>query len=112
MDALKRVEAQMSDPDAMLLAWGLDPPAFSGRAHVRAQLDQVSATRPIFVMHASGHMATVNSAMLQKCKITQGLWPRRNIGADGEPNGELHGSSGMALAKEAIGTLIQSLGNL
>ncbi|MCB0025223.1 MAG: amidohydrolase [Caldilinea sp.] len=110
MDALKRVEAQMSDPDAMLLAWGLDPLYFPGERMSKVQLDQVSATRPIFVMHASGHMATVNSAMLQKCKITKDSGPGVVIGADGEPNGELHELSGMALAKEALGTLIQSLG--
>ena len=66
VDRLADVEAQIEDPNESLLAWGLDPIYFEGERMLAKRLDRVSETRPIFVYHASGHLATVNTAMLQK----------------------------------------------
>ena len=50
----------------------------------------MSTERPIFVFHASAHLATVNSAMLERHKITaDSTTPGVARGSDGEPNGEL-----------------------
>ena len=53
-------------------------------------LDQVSTTRPIFIYHASGHLATVNSAMLTAHQVTKDIQVE-GLGrdADGELDGEL-----------------------
>ena len=68
---LARVEATLTDPTAPLLAWGLDPLYFPGARLDARVLDRVSATRPIFVMHASLHMATVNSAAIMLDRLDQ-----------------------------------------
>lgn len=66
VQVLNKVDARMSSPEEMLIAWGIDLLYFPGERITKAHLDAVSATRPIFVMHAGGHLATVNSAMLRK----------------------------------------------
>jgi predicted amidohydrolase YtcJ len=108
---IKEVEAEMTDPDKLLIVWGLDPIYFTGDRLFAAHLDQVSATRPIFVHHANGHVATVNSACLRMAGITRdskvvGVLRR----ADGEPNGELSEFAAMFLVKEAAASLMEALG--
>ena len=61
---LGRAHAALTDPTEPLIAWGLDPLYFPGDRLDAQVLDRVSPTRPIFVMHASLHMATVNSAAI------------------------------------------------
>jgi predicted amidohydrolase YtcJ len=61
VERLSEIERAMTDPDEALLAWGFDPIYFAGTRFNRVHLDQVSATRPVFVLHASGHLATVSS---------------------------------------------------
>ncbi len=48
----------------VLFAWGLDPIYFDEERLSRKHLDLVSIDRPIFVFHASAHLATVNTKML------------------------------------------------
>ncbi|MEZ5649483.1 MAG: amidohydrolase [Burkholderiaceae bacterium] len=90
-------EKQMADPDTPLVAWGLDPIYFRDRRCVRADLDRVSETRIVAVMHASGHIINTNSAGLKKVD-----WLREGIrhdglplGEDGIPTGELKGPDAM-----------------
>jgi predicted amidohydrolase YtcJ len=110
--ALKKIEAEMTDPDANLLAWGIDPLYFPGDRLTRVHLDQVSPTRPVFILHASGHLATVNSALLRQENITKES-PTAGVatGADGEPNGELQEMPAMALAKTALHLLLGAMGS-
>jgi len=108
---LNKVETQMSDPNTTLVAWGIDPLYFPGERMTKVHLDQVSTTRPIFILHASGHLATVNSALLRKENITVGSGVGVALGADGEPNGELQELPAMGLAKTAFGAIIQSMGS-
>ena len=74
-----------------VIVGGFDPIYFEDEARLtKDHLDQASMTRPIFVFHASAHLATVNSAMLRAHDVgrhstTEGI--AKN--ADGEPNGEL-----------------------
>ena len=104
IEQLQKVEAEMDDPDEALLGWGLDPLFFDGpRMHAR-DLDKVSETRPILVMHQSGHIINANSALLRKGNITadtnvMGIVKDEN----GEPTGELQGPPLRYIAYEAAG---------
>jgi len=112
IEVLKKVESKMSGPDAILIAWGIDPLYFPGERLTKTHLDQVSSTRPIFVHHASGHLATVNSGLLKQENITKDS-PVTGIarGSDGEPNGELQELPAMSLAKTALHTVLGALGS-
>jgi predicted amidohydrolase YtcJ len=86
--ALKKMDADLSDPDEPLTVWGFDPIYFEGERLNAFHLDRVSETRPVFVFHASAHLATVNSALMQKMGIT------KDIDVEGvakDPSGELIG---------------------
>ncbi|MDH3681056.1 MAG: amidohydrolase family protein, partial [Acidimicrobiia bacterium] len=107
VDRLIEVDAAMAAggaaPDELLVAWGLDPIYFDGERLVATHLDRVSATRPVFVYHASAHLATVNSALLTRAGITATTpTPGVSRRADGEPDGELQEPPAMLLAGEAF----------
>ncbi len=100
---LKKIDSAMSDPDETLIAWGMDPIYFEGDRLVATHLDQVSKTRPVFIFHASGHLATVNTALMKKVGIdettdVEGV-PK---GADGKPNGELQELPGLIMAGDIV----------
>lgn len=101
--ALAKLDRNLKDPNATLVVQGFDPIYFSGERLARRHLDRVSTTRPIFVLHASGHLATVNTALLNANHITRDT-PTPGIGkdSDGEPNGELQETPAMSLAAEAL----------
>ncbi len=89
--------------DELLVAWGLDPLYFEGERMYAEHLDRVSTVRPIYVGHVSGHLATVNQALMDREGIdrdtrTPGVARR----ADGAPNGELQEPPAMSLAREAF----------
>ena len=97
---LKEEDAKLP-PGETLVASGFDPIYFPGLPRLsRRELDEVSTTRPIFVRHASGHLVTVNTALLNAEGITKDS-PTPGIGkdADGEVNGELQEAPAMMLAK-------------
>ncbi|SVD13565.1 uncharacterized protein METZ01_LOCUS366419, partial [marine metagenome] len=102
IDRLRDAEAGLpttADPDEPLLAWGLDPIYFTGERLVAEHLDRVSTTRPIFVFHASGHLATVNTALM----ATEGINADTDVDGvpkdgRGDPIGELQEPAAMALA--------------
>ncbi|WP_087718432.1 amidohydrolase [Salinicola salarius] len=48
-----------------LIAWGFDPVYFDGERIDRRLLDAVSRERPIVIIHASLHVMTVNSAVIE-----------------------------------------------
>lgn len=102
--------ARLKDEDAKLsageplVANGFDPIYFPDLPRLsKRELDQVSTTRPVFVRHASGHLATVNTALLDAEGITKES-PTPGVGrdADGELNGELQEAPAMMLAKAAF----------
>jgi hypothetical protein len=112
VDRLAQCERDLSDPDQTLVAWGLDPIFLEGERLVAKHLDQISTTRPIFVFHASGHLATVNSEMMRRSGIDHHT-PTPGVAkdVDGEPNGELQEPAAMSLAQKgfsAIGVAMMS----
>jgi predicted amidohydrolase YtcJ len=57
-------------PGRPLIAWGFDPIYFDGSRLDKRLLDAVSSEVPIVVMHASLHVMTVNSAVLNAADIS------------------------------------------
>ncbi len=90
---LSEIEKTMDDPDAPLLGWGLDPIYMDNVRVTRADLDRVSATRPVGIMHASGHILNVNSKALELAGLlkTGNNHPGIPLAGDGLPTGELKG---------------------
>jgi len=84
-------------PDAPVVGWGFDPIYFGERRCTRADLDRVSATRPVALLHASGHILNVNTAALQLGGFLRAgiAHPAIPLGADGLPSGELKGPEAM-----------------
>lgn len=68
---LQEAERQLDDADAPLLAWGFDPIFFGSERLTVTQLERVSATRPIAILHASVHLMNVNSPMLELSGIDE-----------------------------------------
>lgn len=100
IERLRAVHDAMRDPLAPLTAWGLDPIFFPGERLSRRHLDAVSKTRPIFLMHQSFHLATVNSAVLDADGIDSGTTvPGVVKDASGHPTGELQESAAMNLVR-------------
>lgn len=89
---LQEAEKAMTDPEAPLFAWGFDPLHIGSVSLTRQDLDRVSTTRPIMVVHASFHISNVNTLVLQRAELDR----TTNIsgvvmGKDGEPSGEVQG---------------------
>lgn len=105
LDRLKEAERAMKDPDAPLSGWSLDPIYMNNERVGRQQLDQVSATRPIGVLHASGHIINVNSKALELAGLLKpGInHPGIPLGADGLPTGEIYGMEAMTPVGPHVG---------
>jgi predicted amidohydrolase YtcJ len=103
LDRLRAAEAELQDPDQVLMAWGLDPIYFPGQPLAAAELDRVSATRPIHIAHTNGHVCAVNSAVLRRFGIDASTRVSGVVkdGA-GEPTGELQEFAAMGLVGELV----------
>lgn len=101
--ALSEVAAKQ--PGGAVVGWGFDPIYFGSRRCTRADLDRVSRTRPVGVLHASGHILNVNTAALQAAGFLRtGIdHPAFPLGADGLPTGELKGPEAMLPALDHVG---------
>jgi predicted amidohydrolase YtcJ len=96
---LRELDAAIEDPDEHLLCWGLDPLYFPGERLTAEHLDRVSDVRPILLVHASFHLATVNTAMMRAGGITADTETEGVLrDGRGEPIGELQEMSAMFLA--------------
>ena len=105
LERLKAAEQALEDPDAPLPGWQLDPIYFNNERVSRADLDKVSTTRPVGVMHASGHIMNVNTKALELAGM---LKPGMNhpgvpLGDDGLPTGELKGPDIMTPVGKHVG---------
>lgn len=103
VDAMARAAA--APGGTPLVGWGFDPIYFGERRVNRADLDRVSTTRPVGVMHASGHILNVNTRALElagwlRPGIDHGGIP---LGGDGLPTGELKGPEAMMPALPHVG---------
>ena len=98
IERLAQAEAELRDPEAPLLAWGLDPIYFSGQRLSVKELDRVSTTRPVHIVHTSGHVCSVNSAALRRCSIDANTTVTGVVkDAAGNPTGELQEFAAMGL---------------
>jgi hypothetical protein len=98
-------QAKLTDAKAPLAGWGFDPIYFDNRRCVREDLDRVSATRPVGMIHASGHIINCNSAALATVGwLRQGIeHPGVPLGSDGLPTGELKGPEAMMQVAAVLG---------
>ncbi|MDR5821532.1 amidohydrolase [Caballeronia sp. LZ043] len=101
---LQEAERALDSTDAPLLAWGFDPIFFGSKRLTVTQLDRVSATRPVAVLHASVHLMNVNSPMLALAGIDEDT-DVDGIVKDGEgrPTGELQEFAAMFPVYRVIG---------
>ena len=104
VERFRAAEAGLKDPDAAAMGWGFDPIFFDGRRMVAADLDRVSATRPVIVMHQSGHIINVNSEVLRRANITRDTNVQGLVrDANGAPSGELQGPALRSIAYRTTG---------
>lgn len=105
VERLKEAEAQLTDPDAPLSGWQLDPIYMDNTKVSRADLDRVSTTRPIGILHASGHIMNVNTRALELAGMMKtGINnPAVPLGSDGLPTGELKGPEVMTPVGAHVG---------
>ena len=103
---LREAQAELTDPDQPLFAWGFDPIHFGTARMTVQELDQVSTTRPVVVLHASVHLMNVNSAMLQLAGIDADN-PTEGIAKDpqGQPTGELQEMAAMFPVFATVGNV-------
>lgn len=100
--SLQRQQARLP-AGAWITGFGYDDTLIAERRHpTRADLDRVSPTQPVYVMHVSGHLAVANSAALALGGVTAatadppGGVIRRTPG--GEPDGVLEETAMMLVA--------------
>ena len=104
VERFRTAETRLSDPDETLMGWGFDPIFFDGRRMVAADLDRVSATRPVLVMHQNGHIVNVNSELLRRAGISRDTNVQGLVrDASGEPTGELQSPALRSIAYRAAG---------
>lgn len=103
LERLKQREAELKDPDAPLLAWGFDPIYYDGARLKREQLDAVSKTRPILIMHASFHIMNVNSWVLEKGDMLTANVEGILKDDTGHTTGELQEMAAMFMAVQTTG---------
>lgn len=102
IDRLKKVEAEMDDPDAPLWGWGFDPIYFDQRM-TRSDLDQISTSRPIAILHASAHLINVNSMVMDAAEADTANIEGVLKDEQGIPTGELQEMAAMFLAMNVAG---------
>ena len=98
-------QAAQARPEGAIVGWGFDPIYFGAQRCTRQDLDRVSPTRPVGVLHASGHILNVNTAALQAAGFLRtGIdHPAFPLGADGLPTGELKGPEAMLPVLDHVG---------
>lgn len=93
LERLGEREAALGDPDEPLTGFQLDPIYMDNLTVTRHDLDKVSQTRPIGILHASGHIMNVNTRALELADLlrTGVNHPGIPLGDDGRPIGVLKG---------------------
>lgn len=101
---LKEAEAAMPNAEDTLFAWGFDPIYFEGRRMVAADLDRVSTSRPILILHSNGHLLNVNSRIMELAGIDRSTNVEGVIkDAAGNPTGELQELAAKYMAHRVAG---------
>ena len=88
---LAEAEARLDDPQAPLAGFQFDPIYMDSPGLSRHDLDRVSASRPIGILHASGHIMNFNSRALELAgMLRSGIQhPGVELADDGLPIGAL-----------------------
>lgn len=86
-----------------LIATGFDPIYFEGERPAASALDKISTTRMVFLMHASGHLITVNTKVIDAIPQDKLNTPGIVKGSDGKPTGELQEIAAMSVAFGILG---------
>ncbi|WP_076999046.1 amidohydrolase [Variovorax sp. KK3] len=108
-EVARKMDEEGKPQSEPLIAWGFDPIYFGGERMTVAHVDRASATRPIVIGHANGHLMNVNTAMLSLAEITrdnevEGVVKFAEGGpTPGEPTGELQEPAAMFLVLRKIG---------
>jgi hypothetical protein len=109
MAGLKRAFASLP-ADTPLIAWGFDPIFLPTERLNRRHLDDVSADRPVVVLHSNFHLMTVNSPALAIAGYDRNT---HAVGVarfdDGEPNGELQEMAAMFPLMRRLGVDFRAL---
>ena len=94
IERLREYDRKMKNPNDVLVAWGYDAVACGGHLD-KAQLDAISTTRPIYVWDASEHNGYLNTAMLQRAKLTEAFKkvPGVSLDAQGDFTGIFIGNN-------------------
>ncbi|QEM81204.1 amidohydrolase [Halomonas binhaiensis] len=103
MQECLREQAAHLAPGEPLVAWGFDPVYFPGQRLTRSELDAAVSDRPVVILHASLHVMTVNSVMLEQAGIQAG--PKVEgvmCDAQGLANGELQEMAAMFVVFDAL----------
>lgn len=105
VERLSEEEAKLTAPQAPLSGWSLDPIYMDNQRVTRHDLDRVSTTRPIGVLHASGHIMNVNTRALELAGLLKTGVNHEGIplGDDGLPTGELFGPDTMTPVGPHVG---------
>jgi len=95
-DVIERLiekEQSLEDPNEPLTGWAIDPIYYASRKITREMLDRISVTRPIGIVHASGHTMSFNSKALEIADYLRTGIEHDGVplGDDGLPTGELKG---------------------
>lgn len=107
---LRQAEAAMPDAETPLNAWGFDPIYFDNRRIGLAEMDAVSATRPVLLAHSNGHVANANSVLLKKAGIDAGSNIHGVVkDAAGQPTGELAEMAALYMVRRAAGRGMHNL---
>jgi predicted amidohydrolase YtcJ len=99
---LLKVHAANTESESWVVGWGYDDSLLAEKRHpTRADLDQVSTTRPVAIRHVSGHFVSCNTPCLAAAGVNaQTLDPAggiiRRLEGGKEPDGVLE-ESAMAL---------------
>lgn len=100
---LRQIESNMSDPDESVFGWGMDP-IFFDRRMTCEDLDRVSTTRAVAIVHQSGHIINVNSVLLDRAGIRADTDAEGIIKTTGgDASGELRGLALGAMVFRAAG---------
>ncbi|MDQ4060385.1 MAG: amidohydrolase [Pseudomonadota bacterium] len=108
---LREAERRLGSPDQPLVGWGFDP-IFLERPMVADDLDSVSTTRPVLVIHASFHLLNVNTVLMERAGITastevQGILKDEH----GKPTGQFQSMAANDLIYKALGAELLNRGS-
>ncbi len=104
VERLREADALMSDPDAPLFAWGMDPIFFGGRRMIASDLDRVSTRRPVIIMHQSCHLLNLNHVALARAGISAETRVHGVLMDEaGQPTGELAEAAATYMVYRTIG---------